>query len=60
MRHHALGMTLHTPIILCEKPAKEIVVLKVICNDGEVTRQIKFSFHGAVDCDIIEALNYIK
>lgn len=35
MHHHALGLELYAPVILCGKPTTEIVVLKVNCSDNE-------------------------
>ncbi|MCM1071861.1 MAG: hypothetical protein NC210_05840 [[Clostridium] fimetarium] len=35
LHHHALGIELHTPIMLCGKPTSEIVALKVNCSDQE-------------------------
>lgn len=35
MHKHALCVELYTPIIVCGKPTKEIVVLKVECSDEE-------------------------
>ena len=35
MHHHALGLLLHAPVILCGKPTTEIVVLKVHCSENE-------------------------
>ena len=35
MHHHALGLELHDPVILCGKPTTEIVVLQVNCSDKE-------------------------
>lgn len=38
MHNHALGIELYTPITLCEKPIKDVVVLKVECSDEEAER----------------------
>lgn len=38
MHNHALGAELHTPIFLCGKPTRNIVVLKVECSDEEAER----------------------
>lgn len=35
MHHHALGIELHTPVLLCGKPTTDIVLLKVNCSDKE-------------------------
>ena len=38
MHKHALGVELYTSIIVCGKPTREIVVLKVECSDEESER----------------------
>lgn len=35
MHHHALGIELHAPVLLCGKPTTDIVLLKVNCSDKE-------------------------
>lgn len=35
MHHHALGLELYSPVILCGTPTTEIVLLKVNCSDME-------------------------
>lgn len=48
MRHHALGLELHTPVILCGKRTTEIVVLKVNCSDDEaeqLTRNVLYEMN---------------
>ena len=35
MLNHALGVELYTPVILCGKTVRELVVLKVNCSDQE-------------------------
>lgn len=41
MHHHALGVELYDPIILCGKATTEIVVLKVNCSDKEAEQLTK-------------------
>lgn len=38
MHNHALGVELRAPIILCGKPTRDLVVLKVDCSNEEAER----------------------
>lgn len=46
MHHHALGLELHEPVILCGKPTTETVVLKVNCSDNEAEVLLRNVLNG--------------
>ena len=35
MHNHVLGVELYTPITLCEKSVRDIVIIKVCCSEQE-------------------------
>ncbi len=46
MHHHALGLELYAPVIICGKPDTEIVVLKVDCSDKEAEQLMRNVFNA--------------